>query len=358
MDEQITAPDEGSNPLSEFSSWVIERWKADRRKQASASTVNRELTTLKALFRQAIEWDMLPKNPTRGVKYLPVSNQRLRYLAAHEIPALLEACRAEGERAPWLYPLVSLALNTGLRQGELLALRWEAIDLQVGLLTVVASKNNEQRRVPLNQAAREALDALPRCGAWLFAWPWGKQPAKSTVHLAFRRACARARIVGFKFHDGRHTFASHLVMKGVDLRTVQELLGHKTLEMTLRYSHLAPEHKQKAVDKLNDLTCAPNLLSATDPGAELDRNGNHLEVRVAAGDAQVAAKAGSSEMEAGGIEPPKTGNSGHSRDKKSATYVPTLSRDCPSYPAFWAPGAHDLLYPAFVPESAREIPRP
>src|SRR5206468_8281315 len=107
---------------------------------------------------------------------------------------------------------------------------------------------------------------LPRHGRTVLAWPWGEAVSDTTLYHAFRRACAAAGIADCTWHTLRHTFASHLVMAGVDLRTVQELLGHMTLEMTLRYSHLAPAHKASAVEKLTAALAAPEAPVAVAAG--------------------------------------------------------------------------------------------
>ncbi len=151
-------------------------------------------------------------------------------------------------------PLVTLALNTGMRQGELLKLKWENVNLERESITIIQSKTLRRKTVAINQQAQEALNWLQanRYGELLFMWPWGDPIGKVTVYDAFKKACGRANIDDFRFHDLRHTFASHLVMAGVDLVTVKELLGHKTINMTNRYTHLAQEHKAQAVAKLED----------------------------------------------------------------------------------------------------------
>ena len=111
--------------------------------------------------------------------------------------------------------------------------------------------------MPLNPTVEAVLATLPRHGRSVLAWPWGEALSDTTLYHAFRRACTAAGIADCTWHTLRHTFASHLIMAGVDLRTVQDLLGHKTLEMTLRYSHLAPAHKASAVEKLTAALAAP-----------------------------------------------------------------------------------------------------
>jgi integrase len=238
----------GATPLAALSSFRFEQWKARRKKEVAPATVNRELTLLKAMLKKAVVWKLLDQNPAGDVKPLPVNNQRLRYLTSEELERLLEAARCDV--AVWLAPAILLAVHTGLRQGELLRLRWQDIDEGLYLATIAQTKNNTPKHVPLNAAARAALAALPRDGATVLAWPWGGPVSNTTLHAAFKRTCTAAKIQDFRWHDLRHTFASHCVMAGVDLRTVQELLGHKTLEMTMRYSHLAPAHKAAAVEKL------------------------------------------------------------------------------------------------------------
>ncbi len=128
------------------------------------------------------------------------------------------------------------------------------MDLERGLITTKRTKNLRLKATPLNELSREALAWLNehRYGDYLFMWPWGDLVGKTTVYGAFKTACNEAGITEFRFHDLRHTFASHLVMAGVDLVTVKELMGHAGINMTLRYSHLVPEHKAQAVAKLGD----------------------------------------------------------------------------------------------------------
>jgi integrase len=113
------------------------------------------------------------------------------------------------------------------------------------------TKNYKTRTIPLNRALDELLRKLPRRldSPYVFQGPSGEAYTKTNYH--FTRAVKRAGIPRVRFHDLRHTFASHLVMKGIDLRTVQELLGHGDMRMTLKYAHLAPDHVRKAVEVLD-----------------------------------------------------------------------------------------------------------
>jgi site-specific recombinase XerD len=241
----------GKTPLSQITTWQLEKWKAERRKKVKPGTVNRELTVIKHMFRKAIEWGMTTTNPATAVKRFPINDQRTRFLTEAEIQKILLACERE-ITSPWLLPLVTLALNTGMRQGELLSLQWDSVNLERSLITVKQSKTLRLKTIAMNEPAQETVAWLQenRYGDLLFMWPWGQALGRTTVHDAFKRACLEAAITDFRFHDLRHTFASHLVMAGVDLVTVKDLMGHVGINMTVRYSHLVPEHKAQAVAKL------------------------------------------------------------------------------------------------------------
>jgi len=207
----------------------------------------RLLATLKHMFTKAVDWDMVEEETlkrVRKVKLLEENNRRLRYLSAEETQTLVEAFD------PHLRPILVAALNTGMRKGEILSLKWdENIDLRHGFILLDRTKNGQRREVPINATLRAALQSLTRRldSPYVFFDPLTGKRYRD-VKRSFRSACRRAGIKDFRFHDCRHTFASQLVMAGADLVTVMELLGHKTLAMTLRYSHLAPTHKTRAVD--------------------------------------------------------------------------------------------------------------
>jgi integrase len=269
--------------LDQITAFEVERWRSARLKAGtSKATANRDLNTLKAGLRLAVRWKLLGTYPLGDVKNAKVDTAgRVRFLAPDEetrlrnvLNARDEARRAERERAnawrrqrgyaEWpalgdytdhLTPIVLLALNTGLRRGELFNLRWLDVDLARALLTVEGdgAKSGQSRHVPLNTEAVKVLRTwrgaeTQAADAHVFPGPEGER--LEDIKGAWLPLVKAATVTGFTFHDLRHTFASKLVMAGVDLNTVRELLGHADLKMTLRYAHLAPEHKAAAVAKL------------------------------------------------------------------------------------------------------------
>jgi len=224
------------------------------------STVNREVACIKHMFNKAVEWGYLLNNPLKTVKKLKEPPGRIRYLNAEEIERLMVQC------ADHIKPIVVMALNTGMRKGEILHLQWGDIDFKNRILHIRQTKNNEHKTIPINDTLLNCLLGLsPQLSnQYVFANPEGNP--YTDVKTGFSRAVQRAGITDFRFHDLRHTFASRLVMAGTDLRTVQVLLGHKDIKMTMRYSHLSDTHLREAVNKLENGTNpaqAENEKSAT-----------------------------------------------------------------------------------------------
>lgn len=270
--------------MTEITPWVIEKWRSARIKSdTKQSTINRDIVVIKAALSKAVEWGLIDANPIARVKPARIdSSAVIRYLSEAEEKSLRDALDAREDDirnkresanrwrkdrnlaqfplisneafADHLKPMALLSLNTGLRRGELFQLKWGNVDLQGALLTVVGetAKSGKTRHVPLNS---ESLDVLKK---------WNKQskdknglvfPSKTggvmdNIQTAWEKLLIRAGITEFRWHDLRHNFASKLVMAGVDLNTVRELLGHGDIKMTLRYAHLAPEHKAAAVARL------------------------------------------------------------------------------------------------------------
>ena len=239
---------------------MIEDYKVMREREVTGATVNRDLALLKHFYNTMIAWGYAKENPVRGVRYFKETMGPPRFLTEEEIVRLLDACeRIQGwnKTTPYLKAIILLALNTGLRKGNLMALRWDQVDLQRRLITVPRTKNGEFHIVPMSDAVVDELRRLLKQrlqGAEYVFAPPGKD-AQRDLRKAWVRVKRESGISPtFRFHDLRHTFASYLVMKGVDLRSVQTLMGHKDITMTLRYSHLSPGHLQEAVNRIGNLS--------------------------------------------------------------------------------------------------------
>ncbi|MBL8522956.1 MAG: site-specific integrase, partial [Betaproteobacteria bacterium] len=230
---------------------------------------------LKALLSKAVEWGHIEASPIAKLKlgrdtpsgddaYLTAEEEQALRAALADRDARMIAARESGNAwaaargyetlpplkhyADHLTPMVLVAMNTGLRRGELTSLHWEHADLETAVITVLAgkAKSGKARHVPMNA---EVIAVLKR---WKAVTPHEGDrvfPIESPK-TAWNALVEEAGIGKFRFHDLRHHFASRLVMAGEDLNTVRELLGHADIATTLRYAHLAPEHKRKAVDAL------------------------------------------------------------------------------------------------------------
>jgi len=246
--------------IHEITTWQIEKFKVKRRESLEAGSVNRELALIKHLFSKAVEWKKIKENPAKIVKRFKGETKRVRYLMPDEIQILLSNC--DGLLWGLLRPLVTVALHTGARQGELRGLKWNQVDFQIGVITLLDTKDGERRDIPMNETVRTTLEALERKSEFVFPCTNGNGINHARIHIAFHEALKGYKIEDFHFHDLRHTFASNLVMAGAELNDVRELLGHKTMEMTLRYAHLSPKHKGKVINILD------RVMSQNPPQAE------------------------------------------------------------------------------------------
>jgi integrase len=207
------------------------------------ATLNRELSLLKHLFTKAIEWGKCKENPAKKVKKLKGEVKRVRFLMPDEVQMLLSNC------PECLNPIVTVAVHTGMRKGEIFGLKWPQINFEQGLITLHDTKNGERRDIPMDETVKTILKEIERKGDHVFCNEEGENFVR--LQRSFEGALKKSGIEDFRFHDLRHTFASNLVMAGEDLNTVRELLGHKDLTMTLRYAHLSPNHKTRAVNVLD-----------------------------------------------------------------------------------------------------------
>lgn len=212
------------------------------------STVNRELSCLKTIFTKAIEWGQVESSPCVKVRKFKEDNGRTRFLTDAEIERLMNTA------SPKLQQVISVFINTGMRRGELQNLKWSDLDFDRRLITLTQTKSGKVRYIPMNDVTKQVLlqrRIAKESPVLVFS---GTEPDKPwDFCTAFDLARERASLSDVRIHDLRHTFASHLCMKGVDIMTVKELLGHSSLEMTQRYSHLTDRHKAEAVARLNNL---------------------------------------------------------------------------------------------------------
>lgn len=291
-----------NNQLSTINAWTLEKWRNEKRKTGiKPATINGYVNSLKGAMSRAVEWGLIQSHDLSKVKALRVDNTIVRFLDKIEEQELLATLKKRDKRlkderesanlfrqqrnypllpelrdynyADHLEPIVIIALNTGLRKGELLSLRWENVDLVNDFLTIAGenAKSGKSRHVPLNQNSKQTFrkwledinqanaintplamtdpkggNKIAKASGYVFEGDSGNHLAD--IKKGWGNLLEEAGITKFRFHDLRHHFASKLVMAGVDLNTVRELLGHSNLDMTLRYAHLAPEHKAAAVN--------------------------------------------------------------------------------------------------------------
>lgn len=246
----------GEKYLQEITPIDVEKFRQERLQAVSKSSINKNVGCLRAMFNKAIEWQLFEgQNPASGVKFYKLDNKRLRYLEKEEIGRLLSHC--EGH----LRDIVEFAINSGMRKGEIFNLKWHDVDWNNSLIHLLKTKNSEKREVPINESIKNILARVKKDPHSPYVFNSFNGKPFNDIKRSFYTALKKAGIENFRFHDLRHTFASQLVMAGVDILTVKELLGHKSMEMTLRYSHLSCDHKKRAVkvlDGLNGTNSAPN----------------------------------------------------------------------------------------------------
>ena len=263
--------------LSQVSTEVVDRYKVARkealvnpngseieseddikvytRKGARAHTINFEVGVLKTIFNVAIKWGYLRDNPTKGVQKLKVDDSKpVRFLSKEECQRLLEACPED------LYPIYFTFLSSGMRKAELENLEWDDVDFKRRKLKIRRKEfwqpKTGEREIPINQALLELLRRLKHendqglKSSFVFPHADGSR-IRVKLRNKLIQIAEKAGIEDLtKIHTLRHTFASHLVMSGVDLPTVKKLMGHSDIQTTMIYAHLAPDHLAEAVDRL------------------------------------------------------------------------------------------------------------
>ncbi len=262
----------GKIPMEDLTARDYEKYRArrlkgrkDKRGKVEAigckpATANRDLQALKSMLKKALSYGYVSRDAYERIaeiKKLREENAVVRYLSRDEEASLLRACLDLGKENEryygHLYPIVLTALRTGLRKGEILALRREDVNLGKRIIHVVKSKSGKRRDVPI---AADLLGVLrahlgSHCMEQVFWHGDEKAEAYRDVRKSFKRALAKAGISAFRFHDCRHHMASQFVMEGGNILHLQKILGHQSVQMTERYAHLAPDFIEAATRVLD-----------------------------------------------------------------------------------------------------------
>lgn len=263
-----------SKLLSSINSFMLEQYKKARRDQGekgrAPATINGDIDCIKNMMKKAVECGYLNRNPLEGVKHLKEDNEKMWVLTPEEEDRLLDECqkRAQRKNKKYLKNLVKVALNTGMRQDEIFKLTKSDVKLKLRYIEVTDTKT-EDRKVPINDTAYGILKNRLNKVDSDYLFPNTKGGKLTVLTNAFWTAVKEAGLIRFeikksgkkpveekirfRFHDLRHTFGSRLGMAGTDLKTIMEIMGHKTTKVAMRYQHPAPEHKLNAVKTLDQI---------------------------------------------------------------------------------------------------------
>jgi len=236
--------------VQHIQTYHIEKYKVERLGKRKPSTVNSDIKCFNTFFNYAKRLGYIAENPVKDVKRVKVPQQRPRFFSKDELKRFFEAC------SEFDYALFSTLLYTGMRKGELRNLEWEDVDFERRIITIRVKdewepKGRQAREIPIHDKIFPVLQRHKEVNGtcrWVFSRKDGSQIVG--IYRRFQEIARKAGMDKAKVHTFRHTFASYMVMSGVDLPTVQKLLGHKDITTTMIYAHLAPEHLKSAVSKL------------------------------------------------------------------------------------------------------------
>jgi len=222
-------------------------------KERSNATVNRYMASLSiALSVASREWEWMEENPMFKVTKKKENRGRIRFLSEDEHKALINAC--EQASNPLINLLVVIALSTGARFSEILYLKWDNVDFKRKMFYFMDTKNKEHRAVPISIKAYELLQQHSKIrklnSKLVFAREDGEKPMD--LRWQWEEVIKKANLTDFRFHDLRHTAASYLAMNGATLVEISDILGHKTMQMVKRYSHLTQKHTAEVLERMNE----------------------------------------------------------------------------------------------------------
>ena len=231
-------------------------------KKRANSTINRHIEMLSKMFNLCIDNGLIESNPCRSVGQLREENFKIRFLTIEEEKALFKAIETAYEDKtgnllyPYIYlkPIVICALQTGMRRAEIFNLKWSQIDFKEGFIEVLKTKSGKARKIPISPRLDVTLKGIlaNSNSEYVFINPETNKPYKD-IKKAFSTVLKNANIKNFRFHDLRHTVATRMVESGTDLVVVQEILGHSSIQTTMRYAHPVPENKKRAIECLSNL---------------------------------------------------------------------------------------------------------
>lgn len=248
----------GNKRINEVTPWLIEKYKIKRKEEIKAkhphkaerdvsfASISLELAMLKHFFNMAIKWGKAEHNPVKGIKTFKAKSIE-RYLEQDEINKLIDACSEP------VKTITITALNTGMRLREILKLKITDIDFKNSIINIRDSKNGDNGKVPINDYLQETLQGYLEGYKGIYVFPDKDGKHRKDIRGSFQAALKKAGITNFRFHDLRHTFASHLALMGVDLYTIQKLGRWKEVKMVMRYAHLSPQHQRDAIKALDNL---------------------------------------------------------------------------------------------------------
>ncbi|MGA3244366.1 MAG: tyrosine-type recombinase/integrase [Bacteroidota bacterium] len=242
----------GDHPIKDYTPQMVEQFKVKRLEEVSDVKVNIDFRTLRAAFSLAVRWNLIPDNPFKKCKQLRIPERRPVYLTLDEYQTLVSVIDKE-----WFRDIVRFAVTTMMRLGEIVNLKWDSVDLDRSLLHVENSadfrtKTRKRRILPLDKWTIELLRRKERISELVFTFPDSKRLQVGYVSSRFKKYVRKAAIrPDIHFHSLRHTGATWLVQNAVPIYTVQQILGHSSIQMTQVYSHLEAENLIQSLNKIS-----------------------------------------------------------------------------------------------------------
>lgn len=235
----------GEFRMGKINPFLIEQYQSKRTQNVKPATVNREMALFKHIFTRAVEQEIVMANPVKRVKFFKVDNIVNNNLTPEKVTRLLSVC------PEFIRPIVLTAIHTGMRRHEILDLQWADVDLSKGLIHVIKSKSGKDRWIPINKTLMETLLQLKRGARTEKVFPLERKKRHADLEWHWKKIVRDSGIGKCRFHDLRHFHATRLVELGVDLVTVQNLLGHSNIQVTIRYAHSSPQSQREAVHRLD-----------------------------------------------------------------------------------------------------------